>query len=983
MSEKNNPSNVKNILNYIETFIHNPSQIRRALFNHLDSLMNNQVMNLDSSSPMGYVLESMSVMLAAFCDHSYSLNRQQYPTAAKTHDDLYYHMCDKDYIGRFAQPSCENFFFIFNKEEIENNMVYDETLDIYKIVIPRNTSLTVGDLSFTMEYPIEIHKLQHGGLQVIYDTSEISPIQKLESNIVEWTIRKYHSVPNDFELLMLKIPLYQTKITSITKNVSLAMPVDIDIPVSDYYYFTRVYYQDSFSNWVEMEVTHNPYIYNIDKPTAILKVTENNLNVTIPQIYVTKNLVDTCVKVDTYQTKGELNVNLGGYAPNEITVNFTANDKKRDLNKFTAPMTTPLPSLKVSSSGTTTSGRNPLSFDELKRRVINNSIGPKTIPISPNQMEDALEDEGFKVVKNVDVVTNRVFFASRSLGKPKNEKLITAAASSIESLLTTLDTIVTHGQIADNGPSITILPGTIYESKNGVINIVNSDVINSILKLPPDQKVQELNQHHYYYSPFHYVMDMNDDGLDLRAYYLDDPKILAKSFIGVNDSTLLQVTCDGYSITKNDYGYTLFITTKSSSSFKELKDDDIHVQLSFIPHGEKDYAYLNGEFYGLASDDKERIYKFDIRTNHDVDKFNKLIITNFKMYDAANRNLGIDLTADVNIIFSTTAELGKQWKLSKFDPLSGDFLLPKNNKFIICEQLCINFGSVLDSLWKQARSIVSTAEYLKYQEDVFEVYEEDVLNRDANGSAVKIDGDKVVINYLHRKGDPVLDNDGKPKIKYKKGTVVLNSNQKPIIVNPRGIARQIDLLMVEAVYWFADDPIALNYRNEMIGTFLNWMIDGLDNLNKKALEQTKIYFYPRATLGQIDIMYNNGIKVKINAAQSLFVDLVVNKNVYLNADLRKKIELSTIKVIDSLLSKGTISSSDIITELQQIYGNDVIGIKLRGLGENNEIIAMSVLDASKRCSIKKRLVTQSDNTIMVEEDVTVNFIKHDINEITK
>ena len=160
------------------------------------------------------------------------------------------------------------------------------------------------------------------------------------------------------------------------------------------------------------------------------------------------------------------------------------------------------------------------------------------------------------------------------------------------------------------------------------------------------------------------------------------------------------------------------------------------------------------------------------------------------------------------------------------------------------------------------------------------------------------------------------------------------------------------------------------------------MIDGLDPLNARTLEQTKIYFYPRATLGQVNIMYNNGVRTKIDAAQSLVIDLVVNRNVYSNIDLRKSITVTTIQVINELLSSDTISDSGIYASLTNYYGNDVLGVKMIGLGgdKDSEITAMTVLDEAKRCCLKKRLTTQTDNTIIVEEDITVNFILMDTQE---
>ena len=246
---------------------------------------------------------------------------------------------------------------------------------------------------------------------------------------------------------------------------------------------------------------------------------------------------------------------------------------------------------------------------------------------------------------------------------------------------------------------------------------------------------------------------------------------------------------------------------------------------------------------------------------------------------------------------------------------------------------------------------------------------------------VRVENDNVVYDVIHRKGDLVKDAKGNTVMKHRKGELVLGTNGKPIVNNKRELVRQLDLMLIEAPYYFATDTIAAQYRQEIVDTFLDWMIDGLDTINERTLEQTVIYFYPQATLGQVNIMYNNSIRTKIDAPQSLVIDLVVNRNTYNNLDLRKSISTTTIQVVSELLTEATISNSMILSKLVEIYGNDVLGVKLVGLGSDTEITAMTVLDDTKRCCLKKRLNVQPDNSMIVEEDISINFVLMDKQEL--
>ena len=48
-------------------------------------------------------------------------------------------------------------------------------------------------------------------------------------------------------------------------------------------------------------------------------------------------------------------------------------------------------------------------FEELKNNVISNSVGDRGIPITNKQLEFYTTKNNFRIIKDVDVVTNRTF----------------------------------------------------------------------------------------------------------------------------------------------------------------------------------------------------------------------------------------------------------------------------------------------------------------------------------------------------------------------------------------------------------------------------------------------------------------------------------------------------------------------------------------------------------------------------------------------
>ncbi|MGN6746636.1 hypothetical protein, partial [Neisseria sp. P0024.S002] len=160
-------------------------------------------------------------------------------------------------------------------------------------------------------------------------------------------------------------------------------------------------------------------------------------------------------------------------------------------------------------------------------------------------------------------------------------------------------------------------------------------------------------------------------------------------------------------------------------------------------------------------------------------------------------------------------------------------------------------------------------------------YPEDVYDKDqATGSIVNIVNGNVTYNLRHRKGDPVLDENDQPVYLHREGDVMLDENQRPIIKEPRKVIRRLELMLVDATYLFATDEIAKSYREEIVETFLDWIVDDLKPINDKTLEQTRILYYPSSTMGEFRVMYNEGIETFINAAQSLQIWFTVSQQVY-------------------------------------------------------------------------------------------------------
>lgn len=949
----------------------NPTLMQRTVIQHLRDATEGKVDIVDVSNPVSFTLESAVVAVSTFMSQNEINTRKQYPAAAQDQEDLYLHMSDKDYPGRFALPAPNTkFSIVLRKEEILNKMVVDPATGYKKLTIPRNAYIEVAGNRFNFEYPVEIRVPAHGNLQVVRDTDIQSPLQELETNAVDW----YPVNQNGLEYIRIDLGLPQFAVKTQNETIRTGRAFVMNIPYEDQYYHARVYMSDANDKWQEIQTTHTAQVYDYAKWTAVLRVTDGNLRVSIPQIYT--NLVQEArkIRVDVYTTKGEMSLNLANYPDTSYSMEWTPLDK-RDETVFVAPLTN-LETLYIFSNDIVVGGRSQLPFEEFRDRVIMNSVGPSSVPISNARIEAALIDKGYDIVKNIDNITNRVYLATKQLPLPTNDALITAASTSVQVGIFTMDDIKDLGTVADNGTSLTIKPTTLFMNNDGKLKLMPKSHTDQLMALPPENRALAVTSNNYYWTPWHYVLDLTKTEFEARPYYLNNPQITSKRFDSQNDTTLLDVSVDNYEILMDENGYKIRILTRSSDAWRALSDSECHVQLAFVPVGEVERCYQNGVQVMKDPNTGERVYEFDLTTNWNVTSQNGLELTKFKMFIDEARIFGVPLKGELDVLFSTSRAMDVQWRPAEVDELLGRFILPSQIAGITHETLRVTFGKHLKNLWARARSIISEQTYERWAVDVPAYWEEDDYEVFADGTTIKVENGQIVQNKLHSKGDPKLDPQGRPIYVARAGQVKLDAYGKPILVNPRGMYRQVDFMLVEGAYYFATDSVAVSYRQEMTDILVKWITDDIPSITPNLLEQTRIYFYPKATTGLVDVMVGQGITTSIQAGQAFRIDMHLSSDVYRNKELQTQLQRKAVQTTSTSIGGAVIAMSAVTDALRDSLGDDIIDVRITGLGGDFNYPALTILDDSARCSIRKKLTAQPDGFLIVQEDIAFNMIRH-------
>lgn len=958
----------------------NPGDIQSLGLQQTVEVRDSSIDIAEPTNPFIQLMEASSVNTAAAIASYEALTRRQYGALSQTYDDLYVHMSDVDYLNRFAVPSGATFFLLLETEELLASMVDTGVNDIKQLIIPRFTAITVNETTFTLQYAIKLRQMAHGGLQIIYDGSQPSPIEALASNIVQWDAVTLSGPSGPIEFVRLWLPMRQFAIKSQTAKISYAGSLIQTYTYPDQFYYARAYSIATNGAVTEILTTHTAQTFDPTKPTLVLKDLGGALQVSLPQIYLTNRTVGGEIRVDIYTTKGELALGLGAYAPNSFGIDW--NGATPAETPYVAPLTT-FKTMTLYSQETTAGGANAMPFSALREQVLMNNFGPVVLPITPSQLSQSLTTLGYQPVIDVDNVTDRVVLATRMLPAPANGLTTAGAGMSIETLVTTFNALAQAATVMDNGERLTILPTTLFSLANGQLTMVPDTAVANLKALATDALVRTINAGNYMYTPLHYVLDSTDNLFALRPYYLDAPQVNSVQFVMMNESVGITVGRESVytqdkELIRTETGYRLRVQCQSSDGWKALDDGDVFCQLAFIPANEKTYAYLNGTLIGTVNN--ERVFEFDLGTNYDVDEKDNLTLTTFQMYDDNERQHGVPLTDDFDLFWVARGVSDTQTPTTQIDLDLGKQLLPEGVIGISRERINLTLGTSMDGLWHRSRSVAGSADYQKYAADVMQVYDANVYQRDPVTGNIDItlnEDNSLNFTLLHAKDDPVLDGEGQPVVLHRAGDTVLDSNGQPIVVSTGSLERQVDLLMVEGVYFFVTETDAAAYAKAIAATLVTWLTQDLASMAVKLLEKTSLYLYPKSTVGDLVVLVKEGQSVIVPAAQTFNVRFDLNRTAWRDETNRAPLTAAAITALSNGLKNKTVAMKDISAALALSVGSDVVGFEVDGLGGDLNLATMTVIDDSKRLAIRKLAVIEADGTIGVTDGVGVTFTLHD------
>lgn len=961
---------ISNLMDTIETVKYSPTSVARAILEHVDTVSDGEVNLVDLTNPAMMLLSAGAAMFASSNNEVSMATRAIYPSLAQTAKQLYRHMTDKEFVNVFAVPGSTQFTVIMNRDDVLSKMVYDAEAGAHKAIFPRDTFFRALDTVYTLDYPIVIQLSDNGTFKIEYDVSIQSPVATLKTNVITPRVSRDKD-GNGW--IAFTIDVRQFDIESTVHTLEKSIPLKKEVAFPNMYYMSRVFYRNSeTAGWKEMKVTHGDYVYDATDPTAMLDVVDGTVTLEIPHIYVMSNQISGEIRHDVYTTKGALAENYSNLGLESFSVSTRAIDEERDLPIYVTSLSDI--SHRAIAPGIATGGRNSLTFLQLRDRVIDNTTGSIDIPITNIQMSAKVQDAGFDLVRNVDVITNRIFLATRKLPKPSNEKLAASANIGINTFSPSLQDLDLSAFVFSNGDRRTIDPKALYVNENGIVRLLSGSEVFALKTMSYIDLVAEINSKQYLYSPYHYVLDETGDKFDVRVYDLHACSLSDLNFKEQNQTMNMTVNTGAYQIVKTDTGYQLYFTTISGAYYKNAEQlGMVQCQVGFYPDGEASLATINASF--SAYQGEEIVWTVDLLSNMEIDEKNRLKITNAVFSGASTIDVWINLSSEIHV-FHTSNSVALDYKPSVADTLINLSTLPENTKAITHEILSLYLGVSLDTLWKRCRALPTGVNYAKYAADVPLLYEQDTyeINPDS-GTEIFIEGGNPVRHQIGVAGEQVMDANGDPVFKHLAGETVLDANGDPVVADGSTSVRELDMLFIDGRNYFVTDEANVAYRTELIEVLTTWITENIADLQDVALEKTKIFFYPKTTLGNVKVYTEDSGSTTLPSEQSLKVDLYVYDRVYDDAELRQDISNRTIKILDEYIARTTVNTTEIMEALRASYDDTVVSLNVSGLGgEANYRVLVLAAEENRMC-LKKALSLQQDNTLIIGEDVQISFFR--------
>jgi hypothetical protein len=954
-------SNTKNtIANEVALYYNNPSLIQKVALDLLEEATEGKFDIVDASNPFMFLLEASASNTHAAMLKSESVSRELYPLLATNYSDLYNHMSDIDYLDRFASPSRTILTLVLSVNSLKLNAVSDPISGTSKVTIPKDTAFVVGGLHWYVHRPIDIVVSPNGAIQVYYDMAAKTPLVSTNNNLLNYNITNNAGR----EELVIDIPVEQLRLDTLSVPISASNGFNVTINYSDHYYHTRAYHTFGDGVWHELSVTHSKQVYDPTAPTLLAIVTEGSLKLKLPEIYASTGVIGETIRVDLLTTKGAIDIDLGDFSSGDFEGRWQ--DIGNQQNPYILPLKT-MTDMLLFASDKVVGGRNPLSFSELRERVIYRSADSR-VSITYEELSFELSDRGYSVTKSKDNLTERKYICSKPLPMLDTDSSTNRVGVRHGKVVVDTDRTDNALSVINHSKRSTITTQALYKETDIGINILSDTEIGTLL----DKRVSEtelfaseLNNNRYYYSPFVYVLDPANSLFSIRTYHLDKPVSNSRSFVANNVALPYAVNTKAIKIRRVDNQFVLTITAEGPKGIA-----DVIGQLVYTEPSGKKYR-LNAQSVSIS--DTYFTLTYVLESTLDITSDNNMEVVNLTDNSGLTGSILMGLESSFDLYYIKVGEDSYPPALFDNDVETAGIVGAIG---ITHETFDVVFGTELTNLHVRSKGYLIPPTYLTHSDDVYATYTSVVYSRDSEGKLEwSIDPltNTPVFTILHNVGDPVLDGSGNSVLKYRAGDPVLDAYGAPTVLTEERMVWEIEPVLLDARYRFADTDVLETYRSDVVDSVLDSLEQDIDVISKDMMARTKLVLQPTATIGEVTGIVDGKSTVVVDTSIAFTINYMLVPGAYEDSSIRKELTKSTKTIINSVLTDSTLSLGELISRLKINGGNNVVDVDIGSpLGDYNVV---TLIPGNGRFSIKSEIRPLSNGKLTIADALEVTFSK--------
>lgn len=945
----------------LQEYMYDPNKLQQVMLDNLEKSTNGEYVITEPTNPFVMLMELAVTSGANAITEPLSVIRQLYPDISETYSDLYHHVSDNDLDGLFSMPAEVPMVLYINVKDLYSYGSKNSYDTYTETILPIGTEITVNSVVFTILNNIHIKLYKEGGVFVEQQANpdldiSIKNLGVLPSGIVNFT--------NGEPWIVFETIVKQVKKHTINKPITPSEGFDIITNISNKYTYSNIEYKNNATNnqYVKLTKSHSKAYIDRTTPTCYIEVAGENINFKIPDVYLIDGVVSGNVKIDIYETLGKIYLPINKFGMEEFKVDVTP------IGTSEAEASIANIHILANSRTVLDGGIDSITVDELRNSIITNSTGSVDVPVTDANIKQKGLLEGFDITKALDVLTDRVYVASKNLPDLNVDNIYSRPDVYFNTVGIKIGNIPQTSKVLTTDDYLIIRSGCMFKETNGVMSIVDDLESEHLHTLPVNSLIAATKNTKYFYTPYFYVIDTTDV-TEIRStiYKLDNPFLENVIIKSKNPSVLPKVNIDKFTVKLDDVGYSLYFSLISNDEFKATNLDLIKGQLGIKIYNSDESIYIKSDY-----DKVNNLLIFKIESDLIVDSNDTLVITN-GVSSISSKNIPLITDVDV-IIYSLDTTV-----VDENNFLRNELMFNNGDDLTIFgkEQITLNLGSKVKNMWNMLYNTFTEMKYQKYQHDTPLRYEEDVYDIDPDtGSIFRCEYDSngditPVYNILHNKDDLIHDDNGDIVFKHRAGDIIVE-NDIPLIDNVSGVIRNIDIMMIDYEYKLATTDAYKNYLDIVTDTIDSWVNNTIAGINDKLLENTVLMYKSYKKAGMVRITSNN-TTYSINYNVKPIVKLYVKNDKYSANEL---IVLSN--TVGNVLH-DTINKKDInlITAKESIInkiGSNIVAVKITNIDTVNDSEIFSMYDDTKRLVINKLVSVDEANNIVVRYDIDIKII---------